>query len=312
MNGGRIGLLNGSLVPNLVSFALKTGRLADSPATALQLDTQMLHGRGSKGRLPVNYASSSANYGSRPYLGTGGTRSQVSVRTAKKVRLTSGGTASRRSLTVASVRPEGREWEAFQEMFRTSHSKFLRLAYGVLRNQEDAEDAVQDALLSAYLHLRCFEGRSAITTWFTRIVLNASFMIRRKHTSSRIDSFPDSCTEDIPWTEKIPAYQPDPEMHCAEKETFKQVDVLLGQMSPILRQAFTMTYYDEMSNKQASAMLGITMGTFKSRLFRAKQHLLVQTQRSLVAPIRRATHSSYSHTKTTLQGLTTKPTEISS
>lgn len=261
----------------------------------------------------MTYASSSVNYGSRPYLGAGGTRSQVSVRPAKKARLNSGGTTSRRSLTVASARPEGQEWEAFQEMFRTSHSKFLRLAYGVLRNQEDAEDAVQDALLSAYLHLRSFEGRSAITTWFTRIVLNASFMIRRKRISSRIDSFPDSCTtEDIPWTEKIPGSQPDPEMFCAEKETFNLIDVLLGQMSPILRQAFTMTYYDEMSNKQASAMLGVTMGTFKSRLFRAKQHLLDQTQRSLVAPIRRATHSPYSHAKTTLQALTTKPTEISS
>jgi RNA polymerase sigma-70 factor (ECF subfamily) len=47
------------------------------------------------------------------------------------------------------------------------------MAYTILRNKEDAEDAVQDALLSAYVHLRAFEGRSALTTWFSRIVLNA-------------------------------------------------------------------------------------------------------------------------------------------
>ena len=52
-----------------------------------------------------------------------------------------------------------------------SREQFLRMAYVVLRNREDAEDALQDALISAYKHLRSFEGRSALKTWFTRVVL---------------------------------------------------------------------------------------------------------------------------------------------
>ena len=55
-------------------------------------------------------------------------------------------------------------------------------------------------------------------------------------------------------------------MMCAEQETFQLLDVLLGEMSPLLRQAFTMTYYEEMSNEEAGALLGVTTGTFKPRV----------------------------------------------
>jgi DNA-directed RNA polymerase specialized sigma24 family protein len=96
------------------------------------------------------------------------------------------------------------------------------MAYTILRNKEDAEDAVQDALLSAYVHLRAFEGRSALTTWFSRIVLNASFMIRRKWKSSHIEFFPEPSTnDDTSWIEKVPTSEPDPEISCTEGETLE-------------------------------------------------------------------------------------------
>jgi RNA polymerase sigma-70 factor (ECF subfamily) len=179
------------------------------------------------------------------------------------------------------------------------------MAYSILRNKEDAEDAVQDALLSAYLHLRAFEGRSALTTWFTRIVLNAALMIRRKRKRIGHDSEPQSSNaiNDAPWTERIPAAQPDPEMMYAEEESFQLIDVLLRRMSPILRQAFTMTYYQEMSNEEASALLGVTSGTFKSRLFRARRHLMNLAARSIVAPIRRGMDSPYPSRKSVFQPL---------
>jgi RNA polymerase sigma-70 factor (ECF subfamily) len=170
-------------------------------------------------------------------------------------------------------------------MFFASRSRFVGLAYSILRNQEDAEDAVQNAMLSAYLHLRKFEGRSTFTTWFTRIVFNAALMIRRKRKPSRIEAFPDfGLAEEIPWTERIPARPPDPEMACAEAETFRWIDKLLAKMSPALRQAFTMAYYDELSIEEAGALLGVTAGTFKARVFRARQHLIREARRSLVAP----------------------------
>ena len=203
--------------------------------------------------------------------------------------------------------------DTLQDMFLASRPKFVGIAYSILRNREDAEDAVQDAVLSAYVHLRNFEGRSAFTTWFTRIVLNAALMTLRKRANSRISSLPESSSSgEVSWTERIPTSQPDPEMACAEGETFQLIDVLLGKMSPVLRQSFTMTYYDELTSREACTLLGVSIGTFKSRVFRAKRHLMHLAQRSLVAPIRRAAHSPFSVDKVDLQALAARPAEISS
>jgi len=175
--------------------------------------------------------------------------------------------------------------EAFEEMFAASRPKFVAMARNILRNREDAEDAVQNAFLSGYLHLRSFEGRSALRTWFTRVVLNAALMIQRKRKPSTIQPFSENKTRDVNWTENIPAAQPDPEMVHAERETLQLVDGILGKMKPVLRQAFTMTYYDELSGPESCALLGVSAGTFKARLFRARRQVLSQTERALVAPI---------------------------
>jgi RNA polymerase sigma-70 factor (ECF subfamily) len=138
--------------------------------------------------------------------------------------------------------------------------------------------------------LRSFEGRSALRTWFTRIVLNAALMIGRKRKLSTIPPLPDSSNSpEVNWTENIPASDPDPEMVHAERETLQLIDGILGKMKPVLRQAFTMTYYDELSRAEASAVLGVSVGTFKARLFRARRQVLDQTQRSLVASIHKVT-----------------------
>jgi RNA polymerase sigma-70 factor (ECF subfamily) len=207
------------------------------------------------------------------------------------------------------AQPEG-EWEKVQEMLLASRPRFVALASSILRNKEDAEDAVQDAFLSAYLHLRAFEGRSAFTTWFTRIVLNAALMIRRKRKSLRTGSQRESSsTDDTPWTERMPAAQPDPEMRYAEEEKFQLIDALLGSMSPLLRQAFTMTYYQEMSNEEAGALLGVTTGTFKSRVLRARRQLMNQASRSRLAPIRRAMDSPHPARRSAFQALAPRSAE---
>ncbi len=246
----------------------------------------MLHKARPKRRLLVNYLSESGNRSAPTSLRAGTSPLHLSV---------GRNLASRKSVRFSGARPASQEWEAVQEMFLASRPKFIGLAYSILRNKEDAEDAVQDAMLSAYRHLRSFEGRSAFTTWFTRIVFNAALMIRRKRKLARIEFFPNFAeSDDTPWTERIPAPQPDPEMACAEAETFRSIDEVLQKMSPLLGQAFTMAYYDELSFEEAGAALGVTTGTFKSRVYRAKQYLVRHTHRSLVAPIRCASRTLFS------------------
>lgn len=207
---------------------------------------------------------------------------------SKSVRLKAYGPTGRPSPAFVPLRPGDREWQAFQEMFVASRPKFVRMAYSILRNREDAEDAVQDAFLSGYLHSRAFEGRSALTTWFARIVLNASFMIRRKRKSSHSGFSPESSAyDDISRLERIPAQETDPEITCAAEETLALIHALLEKMNPMLRQAFTMTYFEEMATAEACAALGVSGETFKSRLFRARRHLTEQVRHSLIAPVRR-------------------------
>jgi hypothetical protein len=94
----------------------------------------------------------------------------------------------------------GEEWAVVQQAIAgdaaaerhlfTRHSrKLYRVAFALLRNKEDAEDAVQDALCRAYNNLRSFQGRSSFATWLTRIVVNSALMYRRRksaHTETEL------------------------------------------------------------------------------------------------------------------------------
>jgi RNA polymerase sigma-70 factor, ECF subfamily len=240
----------------------------------------------------VTYASPAASvsrHTSQPELGGA---LPVFRRSKRTGRSTSCGTTSDLAHNLVKTRAEVLGRETLEQMFAASRSKFLAIAYSILRNTEDAEDAVQNAFLSAYCHLRSFEGRSAPRTWLTRIVMNAALMIQRKRKSSAVTLVPENSNpHEGDWIESIPAPQPDPETAHTERETLDCINVILRQMKPVLRQAFTMTYFDELSGQEACALIGISSGTFKARLFRARRELLNQAQRALLAPIHKTTPS---------------------
>ncbi len=90
----------------------------------------------------------------------------------------------------ARIVRDDQEWAAIQRalegdpdalatLFLPDQARLYRSAFSLLRNKEDAEDALQNAFLSAYVSLNTFEGKSRFSTWLTRIVLNASLMNRR-------------------------------------------------------------------------------------------------------------------------------------
>ena len=75
--------------------------------------------------------------------------------------------------------------QAIETLFRRYERQLLGAARRILGNTEDAEDALQDGLLSAYRNVRRFEGRSKFSTWLTRIVVNAALMRRRQTSAGR-------------------------------------------------------------------------------------------------------------------------------
>jgi RNA polymerase sigma-70 factor (ECF subfamily) len=240
----------------------------------------------------VTYAFEIAS-SSRPSIEAVARQRSPAFRTKDSVRSNRATNARSESYTAAVAPEETQVRNALEEMFVASRSRFLAMAYSILQNREDAEEAVQEAFISAHRHLRKFEGRSALKTWLTRIVLNAALMMRRKRKPIAIRSLSDvdaSTEED--WTENIPDLHPNPEMIHAEGETFQFIDGILEKMKPVLRQAFTMTYYDDLSREEASAKLRVSVGTFKARLFRARRLVLHKTKRARIRPTHKALATS--------------------
>ncbi len=257
----------------------------------------------------MTYASASGSFSGRTRAAASVSKPVLVFRTRKRNAVsTSCRPASHESHNLVDAGREVMSMEAFQEMFVAYRPKFVAMAHSILRNREDAEDAVQDAFLSGYRHLRSFEGRSAITTWFTRIVLNAALMIRRKRTTPRPET---GTSDDAGWMEGIPSSEPDPDMVYAEREAVQLINGMLGKMKPALRRALTMTYYDELSGPEACAILGISAGTFKAQLFRARRQLLNQTLRALEAPIPKTNPSSFFPNKNAIQPLVARPSDTS-
>ena len=181
------------------------------------------------------------------------------------------------------ARPEVPGTDVFEQMFVASRKQFVAMAYSILRNTEDAEDAVQNAFISGYLHLRNFQGRSALKTWFTRVVLNAALMIRRKRKPVQLVSAPEWATENgNKWMDGIPSPEPDPEMCWAKSEALGLIEELTAQLKPRLRAAFLMYYGNDMSVSEARTMAGVSVSTFKARLFRARRQVIREAKRALL------------------------------
>jgi RNA polymerase sigma-70 factor (ECF subfamily) len=222
-----------------------------------------------------------------------GTDAASNARRLHRGRNRNAGSASRHSVTIEIPNPVRRHKDelqraAFQEMFETSRPRFLALARAIVRNTEDAEDAVHNAYLSGYLNLCGFEGRSALATWFTRIVVNAALMVQRKRRPSRVVPFLETKTSyESNWTERIVSSQADPEVAHGEQETLQLINERLGDMKPSLRQAFSMIHFEDLSIREACARLGVSSSTFKARLLRARRKLAQQIPRDVVAPVHR-------------------------
>ena len=109
-------------------------------------------------------------------------------------------------------------------LFATQAARLYWTAFAVLRNKEDAEDAVQDGLCSAYTKLRSFQGRSSFSTWLTRIIINSALMTRRRQClrkQASLDEILDSAQGRLP--EGIVDRRPDPEAICSGTEITRLV-----------------------------------------------------------------------------------------
>lgn len=172
--------------------------------------------------------------------------------------------------------------QAVETLFRRYQRPLFQTALRVLGNTEDAEDALQDGLLSAYRNLRRFEGRSQFSTWLTRIVINAALMKRRSAKARPAISLDEPPRDDeLPAAERFADDSPNPEQLYTGTELREMINENLDQLSPLLRSAFVLREVQGYSTGEAAKKLGVTENTLKARLWRARHQLADRLGRRL-------------------------------
>ena len=161
---------------------------------------------------------------------------------------------------------------AFEELVKRHDVKLLRIACHVTQNREDAEEAVQDAFLNAYMKLDQFEEKSSFSTWITRIVLNESLGKLRKQRARNDHSIPFAHTDDdVPLD--IADWAPNPEQLYSATELRATLIKCLEALRPALRIVFVLRDVAGLSGDETAEILGLKLQAVKARLFRARLQL---------------------------------------
>jgi RNA polymerase sigma-70 factor, ECF subfamily len=167
-------------------------------------------------------------------------------------------------------------------LFARNTRALYQTAFRVLGNPEDAEEALQEGLMSAYRNLPRFERRSQFSTWLTRIVINAALVRRRSKRSRPAVSLDDVVTEgELPLADRFADDGPNPEQLYAGTELGDRMNKKLAEISPLLRTAFWLREIEGLTAEEAARVLGVSRNTLKARLWRARQELAARLGLSL-------------------------------
>jgi RNA polymerase sigma-70 factor, ECF subfamily len=164
--------------------------------------------------------------------------------------------------------------KAFIELCRRNGPSAKRRIYSIVQNQEDTEDALQDTLLRAYVHLSGFRGGRKFGTWITSIATNSALMLlRKKRTRSEIHFDPvfDGVDAGVTWDHPDPSLNP--EQHCARRETIHFVRKAVQRLRPGFRIAMDKHYGNQCPLSETAEALGISVSATKSRLVRGRLQL---------------------------------------
>jgi len=173
--------------------------------------------------------------------------------------------------------------QALDTLFHRHQRTLFRSALGIMGNPHDAEDALQDGLLSAFRNLKSFRGRSQFSTWLTRVVINAALMRRRGQAVRPSSAAAEPISKDeIPLTERLVSKGLNPEQLCGRLEIREILMDHLDELAPDLRTAFVLRKVGEYSTSETAKMLRVSEEALKGRLWRARRELAKRVSRSLL------------------------------
>jgi len=171
--------------------------------------------------------------------------------------------------------------DTFESLVSKNLPRFRRIALIWLRNPEDAEDAVQDALLLAFKNIERFEGRAEMTTWVTTILINALRTHLRRRPRHLTVSLDQPYSEDeTTITDRLHDWKLNPEESMLQSELTNRIKRLTNSLPQPERIALRMRQAGGICVKQAAESLGIPEGTLKARVSRGRKRLAQALRRS--------------------------------
>jgi RNA polymerase sigma-70 factor (ECF subfamily) len=163
---------------------------------------------------------------------------------------------------------------AFAELREIYAVRVYRQILSITKNREDAEDALQDAFLRAYISLHSFEGRSSFYSWLSRIAINSALIILRKRRARPEISFDRSNEmEEENSVFEVKDLGPNPEQICVHRQRCGRMLRAIRKLQPRLREVIEMQMRQSRSVREIAQALEISEAAVKSRLFRARARL---------------------------------------
>jgi RNA polymerase sigma-70 factor (ECF subfamily) len=159
-----------------------------------------------------------------------------------------------------------RDEAAFEALMRRHNGKLFRVARAILRDDAEAEDALQDAYLDAYRHIASFRGDANLTTWLTRIVANQALMRLRRQKGSKVVVSLDEWHEAGMADEQSES----PASATLRMEIRRLLEKKIDELPLAFRVVFVMREVDDMTAEDIAAALNIPAATVRTRLFRGR------------------------------------------
>jgi RNA polymerase sigma-70 factor (ECF subfamily) len=185
-----------------------------------------------------------------------------------------------------------RRVQELTEVIASYSFRFRRIALGHLGNAADAEDAVQDALLSALMHVHQFKERAKMSTWLTTIVINSARMKLRRRSPHVQVALDEPCSEqNLSSADMVSDTRPDPEEVYRRRQIAETLAHATLRLSPTLRTTFRLRDVDGLSIRETAQLLGVPTGTVKARLARARMRLRQVIQKRPGESVKRSTYS---------------------
>ena len=164
--------------------------------------------------------------------------------------------------------------EALGRLLASYMPQLYRVALRVLDTPQDAEDALQDGMVQVVQHFREFEGRSQLSTWLTRVVINAALMRLRRSRPEVTTSIDQKLDEDVLClADTIAAPGPNPEELCAQEELLQILKLKLRSLPAAHGSAFWLRHVQGMTTKETAKAMGVPEGSVKSHVHRARLRL---------------------------------------